>query len=79
MRISLEANESGLELLSKNSWKEALQKYFDETMRTPSSVKAYLANPCVRAVLQMKLVRCLVGITKWELKLPLRRKLEKNS
>ena len=66
--MSSEANENVLELLSKICWKAALQKFFDETMRTPSSVMAYpvLAKPCVRAVLQARLVRCLVGIRRRE-------------
>ena len=64
--MSSEANENGLELLNKTSWRVALQKYFDETMRTPSSVMAYTANPCVRTDLQVRLVWCLVGIKKWE-------------
>ena len=41
-----------------------MQKYFDETMRTPSSVMAYLSNPCVRTILQVRLVWCLIGIRK---------------
>ena len=32
-RMSSEANETGLELLNKTSWRTALQKYFDESMR----------------------------------------------
>ena len=35
-------------------------------MRTPSSVMSYLANPCVRTVLQVRLVWCLVGIRRRE-------------
>ena len=64
--MSSEANENGLELLNNISWRLALQKYFDETMRTPSSVTAYMANPCVRTDLQVRLVWCLIGIGKWE-------------
>ena len=64
--MSSEANENGLELLSKISLKAALQKYFDETMRTPSSVMAYLANPCVRTVLQVRLLWGLAGIRRRE-------------
>ena len=59
--MSSEANENGLELLNKISWKVALQKYFDETMGTPSSVMEYIANPCVRTDLQVKLVCVLLG------------------
>ena len=61
-----EANENGSELLSEISRRAALQKCFDETMRTLSSVMAYLANPCVRTVLQVRLVWCLVGIRRRE-------------
>ena len=35
-------------------------------MRTHSSVKAYLANPCVRTVLIFRFVWCLVGIRRRE-------------
>ena len=52
--------------MSKTSWKAALQKYFDGTMRTHSSVMAYLANPCVRTVVEVRLVWCLVGIRRRE-------------
>ena len=65
-RMSSEANGNGLELLSENSLKAALQKYFHETMRTPSSVMAYLANPCVRTVLQVRLLWGLAGIRRRE-------------
>ena len=34
------ANKDGLELLVKISWRTAFDKYFDETLRTPSSVTA---------------------------------------
>ena len=60
------ANEDGLEQLVKNSWSTALQKFFDETMPTPSSVTAYIANPCVRTDLQVRLAWCLVGIRRQE-------------
>ena len=59
--MSSEANENGLELLSKTSWKAAQRKYFDKTMRAPSSVMAYLANPCIRTVLQLRFAWCIVG------------------
>ena len=49
-------NEDGVELLVKTSWRTALQKYFDEKIRTPSSVTAYIDKPCVRTDLQMKLM-----------------------
>ena len=64
--MSSEANENGLEVLVKTSWKTALEMYFDETMRTHSPVMAYLANPCVRTVVQVRLVWCLVGIRRRE-------------
>ena len=64
--MSSEANENGLALLSKTSWSVALQKYFDETLRAPSSAMAYMANPCVRTDLQVRFVWCLVGIRKRE-------------
>ena len=57
--MSSEANENGLELLNKVCRMVALQKYFDETM-------AYIANPCVRTHLQVRLMWCLIGIRKWE-------------
>ena len=60
--MSSEANENGLELLSKISWKAALQKYFDEIMLTLSSLMAFLDNPCVMTALQVRRVWCLVGI-----------------
>ena len=53
--MSPEAKKNVLELLNKISWNVALQKCFDETMRTPSSVMAYIANPCIRTYLQMNL------------------------
>ena len=62
--MSSEANENGLELLNKISWRVALPKFFDETMRTPSSVMAYIANPCVRTDLRVRLVWCLIGMKK---------------
>ena len=37
-------HQKRMKLLNKFSWKTALQKYFDETMRKPSSVMAYIAN-----------------------------------
>ena len=64
--MSSEANENVLELLNNISWKAALQKYFDETMRTPSFVMVYFANPCVRTELQVRLAGCLIGIRKRE-------------
>ena len=64
--MSSEADENGFEILNKTSWRIALQKYFDQTMRTPSSVRAYMANPCVRTDLQVRLLWCLIGNRKWE-------------
>ena len=63
--MSSEANEKGLELLNKSSWRVTPQKSYDETMRTSSSVTAHMANPCVRTDLQVKLVWCLIGIKEW--------------
>ena len=63
---SSRANENGLELLNKISWKTALQKYFDETMPKPSSLMAYITKPCVSTDLQVRFVWCLIGMRKWE-------------
>ena len=55
--MSSEVNENALELLNKIFCKVALQKYFDETMRTPSSsVMAYMENPRVWTDSQVRLV-----------------------
>ena len=59
--MSSEANEIGLEQLLKISWSAALQRYFDETMHAPATVAAYLANPCTRTDLQVRLAWCLKG------------------
>ena len=64
--MSSEANEIGLEKLLEISWRAALQKYFDETMNAPATVAAYLAHPCVRTDLQIRLAWCLMGIKKAE-------------
>ena len=64
--MSSEANEIGLEKLLEISWRAALQKYFDETMNAPATVAAYLAHPCVRTDLQVRLAWCLMGIKKAE-------------
>ena len=64
--MSSEANEIGLEKLLEISWRAALQKYFDETMNAPAKVVAYLAHPCVRTDLQVRLAWCLMGIKKAE-------------
>ena len=53
--MSSEANEIGLEQLLKISWRAALQRYFLETMHAPATVAAYLAYPCTRTDLQMRL------------------------
>ena len=55
--MSSEANEIGL---------EKLQRYFDETMHAPATVAAYLAHPCTRTDLQVRLAWCLMGIKKAE-------------
>ena len=64
--MSSEANEIGLEKLLEISWRAALQKYFDETMNAPATVAAYLAHPCVRTDLQVRLAWCLMGIKRAE-------------
>ena len=60
--MSSEANEIGLERLLEISWRAALQKYFDETMHAPAKMAAYLAYPCTRIELQVRLAWCLMGI-----------------
>ena len=52
---SSEANEIGLEKLLEISWRAALQRYFDETMHAHATVAAYLAYPCTRTDLQVRL------------------------
>ena len=64
--MSSEANEIGLEKLLEISWRVALQRYFDETMHAPATVAAYLAYPCTRTNLQVRLAWCLMGIKKAE-------------
>ena len=64
--MSSEANEIGLEKLLEISWRAALQRYFDETMHAPATVAAYLADPCMRTDLQVRLALCLMGIKKAE-------------
>ena len=64
--MSSEANEIGLKRLLEISWRAALQRYFDETMHAPATVAAYLAYPCTRTELQVRLARCLMGIKKAE-------------
>ena len=64
--MSSEANEIGLEKPLEISWRVALQKYFDETMNAPATVAAYLAHPCVRTDMQVRLAWCLMGIKKAE-------------
>ena len=64
--ISSEANEIGLEKLLEISWRAALQIYFDKTMHAPATVAAYLAHPCTRTDLQVRLAWCLMGIKKAE-------------
>ena len=63
---SSEANEIGLEKLLEISWRAALQRYFDEAMHAPATVAAYLAHPCMRTDLQLRLAWCLMGIKKAE-------------
>ena len=57
--MSSEANEIGLEKLLEISWRAALQRYFNETMHAPATVAAYLAYPCTRTDLQLRLAWCL--------------------
>ena len=65
--MSSEANEIGLEKLLEISWRAALQRYFDGTMHAPATVAAYLAYPCARTDLQVRLAWCLkLGIKKLE-------------
>ena len=64
--MSSEANEIGLEKLLEISWRAALQRHFDETMHAPATVAAYLAYPCTRTDLQVRLAWCLMGIKKAE-------------
>ena len=64
--MSSEANEIGLEKLLEISWRAGLQKYFDETMHAAATVAAYLAYPCTRTDLQVRLAWCLMGIKKAE-------------
>ena len=64
--MSSEANEIGMEKLLEISWRAALQRYFDETMHAPATVAAYLAHPCTRSDLQVRLAWCLMGIKKLE-------------
>ena len=66
MVMSSEANEIGLEKLLEISWRAALQRYFDETMHAPPTVEVYLADPCMRTDLQVRLALCLMGIKKAE-------------
>ena len=58
--MSSKANEIGLDI----SWRAALQRYFDETMYAPATVAAYLAYPCTRTDLHVRLAWCLMGIKK---------------
>ena len=64
--VSWEAIEIGLEKLLELSWRATLQRYFDETMHAPATVAAYLAHPCIRIDLQVRLTWCLMGIKKAE-------------
>ena len=61
-----QANEIGLEKLLEISWRAALQRYFDETMHAPATVAVYLAYPCTRTDLKVRLAWCLMGIRKAE-------------
>ena len=60
--MSSEANEIGLEQLSKTFWRAALQRYFDDTMDAPAMVAAYLAFPCAGTDLQVRSAWFLMGV-----------------
>ena len=64
--MSSEANEIGLEKLLEISWRAALQRYIDEAMHAPATVAAYLAHPCVRTDLQVRLTWCLMDLKRAE-------------
>ena len=64
--MSSEANEIGMERLLEISWRAALERYFDETMHAAATVAAYLAYPCMRTDLQVRLAWCLMGVKKAE-------------
>ena len=64
--MSSETNEIGLERLLEISWRAALQRYFHETIHAPAKVAAYLAYPCTRTELQVRLAWCLMGIKEAE-------------
>ena len=61
--MSSEANEDCLELV-KIAWQTVLQKFFEASMNTPSTVTVYLADPCVRTYLKMRLIWCRAGLTR---------------
>ena len=60
--MSSEANEIGLKKLLEIFWRAALQRYFDETIHAPVKVAEYLAYPCARTDLQLRLAWCLMGV-----------------
>ena len=64
--MSSEANEIVLEKLLAIAWRAALQRCFDEIMHAPATVAAYLAYPCTRTDLQVRLVWCLMEFKKAE-------------
>ena len=64
--MSSEANKIGMEKLLEISWRAALQRYFDETMHALATVAAYLAYPCTRTDLQVRLAWYLMEIKKAE-------------
>ena len=55
-----EAIEKGLEQLLIISSRAVLQIYFDKAVHAPATLAAYLAYPCVRTELQMRLAWCLM-------------------
>ena len=63
---SSEVNEKGLEQLLKIPWRVALKKYFNKARNATSTVAAYLAYPCLRTELQVRLTWCLMYIKRSE-------------
>ena len=64
--MSLEANDNGLEQLLKFSSTVVFKKYFDKFTNATSKVAPYLAYPCVRTKLQMRLGWCMMGFKRSE-------------
>ena len=64
--MASEANEIGLEKSLEIFWRVALQRYFNESMHAPATVAAYLAYPCARTDLQVRLAWFLMGVKRSE-------------